>query len=1015
MDEVQIEKDNNIVCLKHKTGFNLTVCFRQCRCNCHESNFNSNKNNSQIITNNIPSNLKLNSFKTNSFSKNYNNPIQKEYNIDYYNNNKDINQNIKPKSSNKPINNNINIYKKNNTYSNFGQTYDSLNRESLQLNEENNDINNYFNQNNNQDSEEKYSNNEFIYYKKDINDSNNFIQKLHEINNKGKGLPKCSSLKDFRYYNNKFLYYDNVKTNNNQNENYKTNINIVYDTNNFIKNSKILSNNFQKNNKVLNKKASKNNLYKNNNNNKISNKNNINKNNKYNKEYATNNNLYNYYIYDQKYSSKNYKTNYNYSKDLNSDEFNIIDNNLNPLGHIVDNFVTMLRNKNSKNNMIYNNNYIFKQNYNKINNKNNYNYNILKKKEKLDNICSSNFKNNNNYLKKDYSSLENKIKNIEKKNKQNLMKKNGIKERKEEYENKYGKNKNIFIKKNNNKFQKENKKINNNNNSNNSNNRLVKNLTFNKYNEEYIYIPNQYLKNNLLDNENNYQNIQNEIYNTNNSLEQRNDYNNNDNDNINNNSEYLNIQLNLDKKNYLEKYNTNYILSNDNNFEIEKFGISIQNQENKNKLIKNLYNSINQNYEFCTTPSKINNTNDIQNPSNLSSYCPNSKNNELKNDYKILSSPSIIKSDKKNKTETVAEKVRKLINQKAKNNNNLSLSTKLNIDTNLSLSDENEIQNDYNNNINRNIAISSQSIFTIYFSYEKPTILCFDIENKTFSFQDYSDFGNFEENYRLSLNNSKNENINNDGNIFITIDTNLYIITGKNYDMLYMFDSIKKTMNKLCNLKNNHSNGTLLNYENNIICLSGEYNKKVEIYSINKNEWSDLPEMLIERSNSCSCIVNNKYSKYIFNLFGYNSPSKEYLNSIEYFDINKGDSNWRYLNYNNPKLISLNICKFFCINYEDNKIIIVGGYNGKDNKYNQKFIQIILDNAENDFGDNNVVEETERKLKDIDINKKYIFNNGYKTYFNKDNGLFYEILDNQFNCHLIESSNMVHDLFYYNC
>ena len=165
----------------------------------------------------------------------------------------------------------------------------------------------------------------------------------------------------------------------------------------------------------------------------------------------------------------------------------------------------------------------------------------------------------------------------------------------------------------------------------------------------------------------------------------------------------------------------------------------------------------------------------------------------------------------------------------------MSLSTKLNIDTNLSLSDENEIQNDYNNNINRNIAISSQSIFTIYFSYEKPTILCFDIENKTFSFQDYSDFGNFEENYRLSLNNSKNENINNDGNIFITIGTNLYIITGKNYDMLYMFDSIKKTMNKLCNLKNNHSNGTLLNYENNIICLSGEFNKKVGPVSAEKS------------------------------------------------------------------------------------------------------------------------------------------------------------------------------------
>ena len=125
--------------------------------------------------------------------------------------------------------------------------------------------------------------------------------------------------------------------------------------------------------------------------------------------------------------------------------------------------------------------------------------------------------------------------------------------------------------------------------------------------------------------------------------------------------------------------------------------------------------------------------------------------------------------------------------------------------------------------------------------------------------------------------------------------------------MLYTYDSTKKTMNKLYGLKNNHSNGSLLYYGNNIICLSGDYNKKDEIYSINNNKWNFLPEINIERSNSSTSIIHNKY---ILILFGFNNPSNEYLNTIEYFnlsDINEEYSGWNYLKNNNPNLINLNI------------------------------------------------------------------------------------------------------------
>ena len=247
----------------------------------------------------------------------------------------------------------------------------------------------------------------------------------------------------------------------------------------------------------------------------------------------------------------------------------------------------------------------------------------------------------------------------------------------------------------------------------------------------------------------------------------------------------------------------------------------------------------------------------------------------------------------------------------------------------------------------------------------------------------------------------------------MTVENKLYIITGKNYDMLYMYDSAKKKMDKLSGLKNNHSNGNLLLYDNNIICLSGDYNKKVEIYSINKNEWNILPEINIERSNSSSCIINNKY---IITLFGYNNPSKEYLNSIEYLNINDKDSFWNYLKYSNPNLINLYISNSFCINFDEKKIIIIGGYNGKDNKYNDKFIQIIFDNDFDYYKNSNqniIIEESERKLKDININKKYIFsNNGYRKIC-KNNKIFHEIFDSNYNCHLFQISNMSQDIYYF--
>ena len=1128
---INIQNDNEIISFRHKNGMFLTVCFCQCS-NCHKNGneISENKNNNKI---NCP-NLKLNYYKSNTSSNNHSKRLVKEYSFDYNIFNTDINPNIKEAIDKK-------LCLENNTTEN--KLFEDNNKEVLPSNTGYEDISQNINQYNDY--------NRYLLNRNNISDSKRLINTLHEIKNREKRLKKCASSKDFYKNNNKYLFND-YKTNyinKNKKENeLRNNINIVYDNNSFFQNSKKYDNNIKKMKKNLSMEYLNKHNYKLKENKTTANKKpknilsqnyvgnklfeyNKNKRNNYfhnnselipknlknkvyskkkmndygynicpkNKKYINDSN--NGYLNEEYIIDDNEDGSYNkYSKNESIQINNEIDNNLNPLGHIVDNFVSMLKNKYNNKNRIKNNilnekenpisnindfdnngnmndnqNCIEDRNYNKNNNNNisnnnisdnkhdnidnnqnidintningnlnnnikpipintnKYNDKILEKKKLLNNIGLSKTKNNiYNHKYKNYSSIENKIKNIEHQNQKNLIGQNNIKDIMQEYEKKYGKNSNFA------NFTNMIKEKIGNNNANEienppgiySNNKTYK---FNKYNED---ITKKYSTNDLKEKNNQNQfipDINNRYYdeksddnindNMNNNINiELNERNNRDKINISNtnntNNSNIKILNDLNKDN-IPTSNNNYLTSpNDDMHENEKMDNLINNNNNKRK-INNNRNDIIQIHEFQIQDSKINNT-EIKSLSNLSNY-PSPNNINSKNDYiatkaneeknQIISQPTNINSTKMTeKKESVSEKVKNLINHKAKINiNNLSLSSKLNIDTNLTLSDDNENINGNNNHIKRNIEISPKTIFTIYNNYDKPLLLAFDIENKTFSFQEYSDFGNFEENYRLSLSINEKNNNSNKGNLFITIDNNLYIITGKNHDMLYMFDSLKKTIVKLCSLQNNHSNGSLLYYDNNIICLSGDYNKKVEMYSMKKNEWANLPEMIIERSNSTSCIMNNKDNKYIFNIFGFNSQTKEYLNTIEYLIINKEDSCWKYLNYINPYLISLNIHNLFCVNYLDNKIVIIGGYNGKENKNINKFIQIIFD--KDNFENNIVVEEADRKLNGIDMNKKYLFCNGYKSYKDK-NDTIYEVFDSEFNCHLFKENKMEHDIYY---
>lgn len=299
---------------------------------------------------------------------------------------------------------------------------------------------------------------------------------------------------------------------------------------------------------------------------------------------------------------------------------------------------------------------------------------------------------------------------------------------------------------------------------------------------------------------------------------------------------------------------------------------------------------------------------------------------------------------------------------------------------------------------------NNKSIYMINSLDTNKIIICFDLENKQFLKYNCIDSGNFIKNYLESFRVEESEY----NSIFLMSDNKLYIITGRNSDLFYIYHSQKNTINKLCKLNNNHSNGVLIKFKDKLYVLSGKYNKKVEIYDEIENGWIVLNEMNIERSYFSACIIKNKY---LFCLFGYNTPTNKYLDTIEFYDINNEEKGWKYLKYKNTNLLKMNICGFMSMNYKNEKIIIFGGINGIEQNPVKKFYQIILGK---DFEKNSYVEEINRKPKDIYKNKCYYFSNGMGHFEDENKNNYYIAFDNNYNVHVLRINNMLeHDIYYY--
>ncbi len=99
---------------------------------------------------------------------------------------------------------------------------------------------------------------------------------------------------------------------------------------------------------------------------------------------------------------------------------------------------------------------------------------------------------------------------------------------------------------------------------------------------------------------------------------------------------------------------------------------------------------------------------------------------------------------------------------------------------------------------------------------------------KVYNFKDRSDF---KVNYQVYS-----------GNIFLNHNNHLFVVTGHNYDMFYMYDTITNEIFKISNLIYNHCRGGLVYVEKlkALICVSGKNNNKTELFSLKNMKYPEI-------------------------------------------------------------------------------------------------------------------------------------------------------------------------------
>jgi hypothetical protein len=231
-------------------------------------------------------------------------------------------------------------------------------------------------------------------------------------------------------------------------------------------------------------------------------------------------------------------------------------------------------------------------------------------------------------------------------------------------------------------------------------------------------------------------------------------------------------------------------------------------------------------------------------------------------------------------------------------------------------------------------------------------------------------------------------------------------------------------MNKLANLNSNHENGCLLydEYGNSIFCLGGRKSRSVDRYvneeiSFNymkkgksistyssesqlKNSWQKYPDLNIERIMGSFIVID----KHIYGLFGFNSQSNKYLDSIERLNL-ESPLSWEFVSFKKNENISCFKKSFSASKFSNDEILMIGGIDGF-NEYSSENYSI-FNVKKNEFY------YLDDKLNHNDSFCSYDFHRNPVSIqaFDINNNCFHVSIDEKDTVHIIDSKTMQHMTF----
>ena len=165
--------------------------------------------------------------------------------------------------------------------------------------------------------------------------------------------------------------------------------------------------------------------------------------------------------------------------------------------------------------------------------------------------------------------------------------------------------------------------------------------------------------------------------------------------------------------------------------------------------------------------------------------------------------------------------------------------------------------------------------------------------------------------------------------------------------------------------------------KNFVFACSGFYLKSCEYTNIYEGTWKNISPLNKSRGNASMAYVNDRY---VYILGGFeileNNKAGDYLDDMEYFDINNFNKGWTTITYVNNRGLNMNLTALGVVPISKNIFLVCGGYDG--NEYKDNAYKIDCTNHEHP-----TVEETQTLA-----NKTLFTHNMFckirKSYFNFD-------------------------------